>query len=107
MLLDFSGGLLSILQFFMNCFVLSVRCSLLSSLDEWSGLKSNLVKLGLGSVSMVFDILFMIQHYVLYPSREEPVKESLITEVITDSARHDSIKVYGEKEIDISVIKTP
>ena len=70
-------------------------------------MKSNLVKLGLGSVSMVFDILFMIQHYILYPNHEEPVKESLITEVITDSVKHDSIKTYGGKEIDISVIKTP
>lgn len=29
------------------------------------------MKFGLGMVSMVFDVLFMVQHYCLYRSREE------------------------------------
>lgn len=54
--LDFVGGVLSILQLVID-----------SSLQEdWSGITGNLVKLGLGNVSIFFDIVFMTQHYVLY-----------------------------------------
>lgn len=102
-LLDFSGGTLSIIQFFMNCAILSVISVEWSCLDEWSGLKSNLVKLGLGSVSMFFDILFMIQHYILYPNHEEPQKgDFLIEDIEREFSRSSSSTV-----IDISVIKTP
>ena len=40
------------------------------------------MKLGLGSVSMIFDILFMIQHFILYPNHEEPAEDKLITEEV-------------------------
>jgi len=33
---------------------------------DWSGITGNPVKLGLGNVSIFFDVIFMIQHYVLY-----------------------------------------
>ena len=55
-LLDLIGGILSIAQ-------LVIDSSLQS---DWSGLTGNPVKLGLGNVSILFDILFMVQHYVLY-----------------------------------------
>ena len=55
-LLDLIGGVLSIAQ-------LVIDSSLQS---DWSGLTGNPVKLGLGNVSILFDILFMVQHYVLY-----------------------------------------
>ena len=74
-------------------------------IDEWSGLKSNLVKLGLGSVSMFFDILFMIQHYILYPSREEPVVEQPL--IIEDIEKRDIGRSASGKFADLSVIKTP
>ena len=55
-LMDLSGGVLSIAQLIID-----------SSLQkDWSGLTGNPVKFGLGNVSIVFDILFMTQHYVLY-----------------------------------------
>ena len=74
-------------------------------IDEWSGLKSNLVKLGLGSVSMFFDILFMIQHYILYPDHEEPKVEEPL--VIEDVEKLDRVRSPSGREIDISMIKTP
>ena len=47
-----------------------------SSLQEdWSGLFGNPVKLGLSVVSMMFDVIFITQHYVLYgpvPEKGEP-----------------------------------
>lgn len=55
-LLDFAGGIMSIAQLVID-----------SSLQaDWSGLTGNPVKLGLGNVSILFDIVFMTQHYVLY-----------------------------------------
>lgn len=55
-LLDFVGGVLSIAQLVID-----------SSLQgDWSGLIGNPVKFALGQVSMVYDVIFFTQHYVLY-----------------------------------------
>lgn len=55
-LLDFSGGILSIAQLFIDA----------TAQGSWDGIMGDAVKFGLGFVSMVFDILFIIQHYILY-----------------------------------------
>jgi cystinosin len=55
-LLDLVGGVLSIGQLLID-----------SSLQgDWSGVTGNPVKLGLGNVSILFDLVFIIQHYWLY-----------------------------------------
>ncbi|KAI4158834.1 MAG: hypothetical protein LQ342_007070 [Letrouitia transgressa] len=55
-LMDLLGGVLSIAQLLID-----------SSLqDDWSGVTGNPVKLGLGNVSILFDVIFMLQHYVFY-----------------------------------------
>ena len=55
-LLDLVGGVLSIAQLLID-----------SSLqDDWTGLTGNPVKFALGNVSIIFDIIFMCQHYWLY-----------------------------------------
>lgn len=42
---------------------------------SWAGVTSNPVKLGLALISMAMDVIFMVQHYILYPEEEEaPVK---------------------------------
>jgi len=38
---------------------------------DWSGITGNPVKTGLSLISLVFDIIFIIQHYVLYGPVEE------------------------------------
>lgn len=55
-LLDLFGGVLSIVQMVTD----SARQA------DWSGLTGNPVKLALGNVSIFFDIIFVLQHYVLY-----------------------------------------
>ncbi|KAL5118349.1 hypothetical protein ACEQ8H_003698 [Pleosporales sp. CAS-2024a] len=55
-LLDFSGGWLSLAQLVMD--------SVLQ--DDWTGITGNPVKFGLSNITIVFDIIFLIQHYVLY-----------------------------------------
>ena len=55
-LLDLLGGVLSVAQLVIDS----------SMQADWSGIAGNPVKLGLGSVSIAFDILFIVQHYLLY-----------------------------------------
>ena len=60
-LLDFSGGLLSLLQLVID-----------SALQaDWSGLTGNPIKLGLANISLLFDVVFILQHFVLYGPVEE------------------------------------
>lgn len=57
-LLDLAGGILSILQLVID-----------SSLqNDWSGITGNAVKFGLGNVTILFDLILIVQHYYLYPS---------------------------------------
>lgn len=55
-LLDISGGVLSLLQLLIDA----------SFQPDWSGVTGNPVKLGLGNISILFDLIFITQHYVLY-----------------------------------------
>ncbi|KAJ8130381.1 hypothetical protein O1611_g3249 [Lasiodiplodia mahajangana] len=55
-LLDFAGGLLSIAQLGIDSYLQ----------HDWSGVTGNPVKFFLGNVSMIYDLLFMGQHYCLY-----------------------------------------
>uniref|UniRef100_A0A8D3CGU0 Cystinosin n=2 Tax=Scophthalmus maximus TaxID=52904 RepID=A0A8D3CGU0_SCOMX len=55
-LLDFTGGVLCILQMVLQSY----------NNDEWGLIFGDPTKFGLGLFSMVFDILFMMQHYCLY-----------------------------------------
>lgn len=56
MMLDFTGGVLSIVQLVIDSYLQG----------DWSGITGNPVKLGLGNVSMVYDMIFFTQHWVLY-----------------------------------------
>jgi hypothetical protein len=58
-LLDFTGGVLSVLQMFL----------LAINYDDWSSIFGSPTKFGLGLFSILFDILFIMQHYCFYRSR--------------------------------------
>nr|XP_015221207.1 PREDICTED: cystinosin [Lepisosteus oculatus] len=55
-LLDFTGGAFSLLQMFLQSY----------NNDEWKLIFGDPTKFGLGLFSILFDILFMVQHYCLY-----------------------------------------
>jgi cystinosin len=59
-LLDFTGGSLSDLQLVLDC----------TDMGDFSGITGNVAKFALGSISLVFDTIFMLQHYVLYKDAE-------------------------------------
>lgn len=65
-LLDFSGGVANYAQMAMQ------------SIDQgsWVNFYGNIGKLLLSLVSIFFDILFIIQHYVLYPERKRKLETS-------------------------------
>lgn len=70
-LLDFSGGILSLLQLVID-----------SALQaDWSGMTGNPIKLGLSNISIAFDIIFILQHFVLYGPVEEHTNQG---EVLVD-----------------------
>lgn len=68
MLLDFTGSILSIAQLLID--------SALES--DWSGVTGNPVKFGLGNVSLMFDVIFITQHYVLYRERADKTEDESI-----------------------------
>jgi len=65
-LLDLLGGVLSLAQ-------LTIDSSLQK---DWSGLVGNPVKFGLSNVSILFDVIFMVQHYILYRGARNIVEGS-------------------------------
>ncbi|KAG0343891.1 hypothetical protein BG004_004906 [Podila humilis] len=60
-LLDFTGGVLSIAQLVLDAYISG----------DWSGISGDIVKFGLGFLSIAFDLIFMTQHYILYRNRDE------------------------------------
>ena len=55
-LLDFVGGVLSIAQMFVLAY----------NFSDWGSILGSPTKFGLGLVTIIYDFVFMIQHYVLY-----------------------------------------
>lgn len=55
-LLDITGGVLSVLQMFF----------LAANYNDWSSIFGSPTKFGLGLFSILFDLIFIFQHYVLY-----------------------------------------
>jgi cystinosin len=74
-LLDFTGGSLSVAQELIDC----------ASRGDWNGIAGNPVKFCLGSLSMVYDVIFMLQHFVWYRANNERLhKESVAVGSIPD-----------------------
>ena len=72
--LDLYGGVLSVAQLLLDCW----------NSHDWGGISGNIAKFLLGFVSIIFDLIFIFQHYVLYRNNggraEEQMKSNDITE---------------------------
>ncbi|CAO1636799.1 unnamed protein product [Sympodiomycopsis kandeliae] len=66
-LLDFSGGVLSLLQLVIDAGLIQ---------HDWSGVIGNAGKLGLSLISLGYDIILMVQHYILYGDKEPQIPHS-------------------------------
>ena len=60
-ILDLTGGILSLIQLVGDCW----------AMDDWSGIVGNPAKMLLSLVTITFDGIFLVQHYILYPENEE------------------------------------
>eukprot|EP00903_Cladosiphon_okamuranus_P006785 g6613.t1 len=59
-ILDLTGGLLSVIQLVLDCW----------NTGDWGGIAGYPVKFAIGFVSVFFDLIFLLQHYILYPQRK-------------------------------------
>ena len=59
-LLDFSGGILSFIQMIL----------LAINYNDWVSIFGSVTKLGLAFLSMGFDLIFVLQHYKFYKTRQ-------------------------------------
>ncbi|KAI8902682.1 PQ loop repeat-domain-containing protein, partial [Globomyces pollinis-pini] len=59
-LLDLTGGLFSLGQLIVDA----------SILNNWTAITGNPVKFGLSMTSIVYDAIFIVQHYILYPNQD-------------------------------------
>lgn len=57
--LDIMGGILSLLQLILDSW----------NIHDWDGITGNPAKLGISLLTIGFDILFLLQHYVFYKNR--------------------------------------
>jgi len=48
--------------------------------DDWATIFNNFTKFGLGLTSILFDLFFFVQHYVLYRHAKSPSTSSLVEE---------------------------
>ncbi|KAJ2616616.1 hypothetical protein H4S08_000698 [Coemansia sp. RSA 1365] len=80
-ILDFTGGILSFSQLILD----AARSG---NVAEAFG---NPVKLGLGLVSIGFDLMFMLQHYILYTDRYDPQN-------LEDALRQQHTFEYGSTD---------
>ncbi|KAF9336436.1 hypothetical protein BG006_008717 [Podila minutissima] len=86
-LLDFTGGALSTAQLILDAYISG----------DWSGISGDIVKFGLGFLSIAFDLIFMTQHYILYRNRDDFYMPLSMVEsehqslVVTQSKSYQSI----------------
>ncbi|CAF3412154.1 unnamed protein product, partial [Rotaria sp. Silwood2] len=65
-LLDFTGGILSVLQMFF----------LAINYNDWSSIFGSPTKFALGLFSVLFDLVFIVQHYILYRNNELTARQT-------------------------------
>ncbi|KAM7199225.1 PQ loop repeat domain containing protein [Naviculisporaceae sp. PSN 640] len=65
-LLDFSGSFLSIAQQAVDSYIQ----------HDWSGITGNPVKFSLGNISILYNAIFLVQHFILYRDAQEKPEET-------------------------------
>eukprot|EP01064_Diplonema_japonicum_P008790 TRINITY_DN161_c5_g1_i1.p1 TRINITY_DN161_c5_g1~~TRINITY_DN161_c5_g1_i1.p1 ORF type:complete len:344 (+),score=25.45 TRINITY_DN161_c5_g1_i1:43-1074(+) len=88
-LLDFTGGVLSLGQLLMDSI----------SQGDWSNVTGNTVKFGLGFCSMFFDIIFMTQHYVIYKDNNGNSFQSLEEDDAKQAEVESALRTMTESDI--------
>jgi cystinosin len=82
-LLDFTGGSCSFAQMFVDVHI--------HATPDWTVFTSNVPKLILAVESILFDIIFLLQHYVLYGDTSAKVDDIPFNELPLDSDEEDDL----------------
>ena len=64
--------------------------------DDWATIFNNFTKFGLGLTSILFDLFFLVQHYILYPHARSSSTSSLVEE--GQLPRHRDAKIHNVHE---------
>ncbi|EDW16846.2 cystinosin homolog [Drosophila mojavensis] len=80
-LLDFTGGTLSMLQMLLNA----------HNYDDWPSIFGDPTKFGLGLFSVLFDIFFILQHYVFY--RHSNKRTETVSDLTTDTVAPNDVHI--------------
>ncbi len=82
-LLDFTGGSFSLVQMFLLSY----------NNDDWTSIFGDPTKFGLGLFSILFDMLFIVQHYILYRGNTPNSEESDCSEGDKDKGTEREVLV--------------
>ncbi|XP_074640761.1 cystinosin-like isoform X1 [Tubulanus polymorphus] len=81
---DMIGGIFSILQLFLLAY----------NNDAWNSLFGDFTKFALGIISFLYDILFMVQHYILYrnmlPLDQRPQQDQSTVDKMDDTNEEET-----------------
>jgi cystinosin len=93
-LLDLTGGTFSFIQQGLDSAIAG----------NFAPFVGNPVKLGLSFLSIGFDLIFIVQHYVLYRDRRDPARENVATSGAHGSSVHtvadDKQSLIGSNDVD-------
>ena len=100
-LLDFTGGVFSILQMFLISY----------NYNDWKSIFGDPTKFGLGALTILFDLLFMFQHYVLFRGRQPQEEKPCLPQtcsLLRPGKTYETVGVEGEEgDINDSDERTP
>ncbi|CAF1169861.1 unnamed protein product, partial [Didymodactylos carnosus] len=82
--LDLTGGICSLLQMFL----------LALNYNDWSSLFGSPTKFGLGLLSIMFDIIFILQHFIFYKKKQYITLNSTVVE--GNEEQHVNENSYSE-----------
>jgi hypothetical protein len=96
-LLDFTGGTMSVAQLLLQCVVT----------NDFTQIAGNPVKFGLGFVSISFDIVFMVQHYCIYlePRQLDSAATEQGSEVVSTGQSECQALLEGAEQVSRHVEK--
>ena len=64
--------------------------------DDWKSIFGDFTKFGLGAISILFDVMFMVQHYCLYGSKSNQYEKIGGSSDPRESSAEKSLKsMYG------------
>jgi cystinosin len=84
-MLDFMGGFFSNLQMITDAI----------NLNDVSAIFGNPVKIWMGTSSIIFDIVFLYQHFMLYPHRKEETDPLLGTNYLENGIHSQDFLVFS------------